>query len=214
MPKLPHRALLLAGLLAFALGLGAQDTMVVILRHAERQSLWDGDSPLAEAGRRRAQALVPELAAFQPAVLFVSDKQRTQQTLAPLAVRLGLTPRAWPKEGSAALVAEILQHQMGRTVLVCWHHDLMKQLVRGLGVQGPVPYWGLDTYDWLWIVTIPARGPARLVPRKQASAPAAAGVAQGRQHLFGGPQPVVLGLLEEGQAAQLRVGEVHPAQGL
>lgn len=206
-------AALLACLLAFMLDLGAQDTTVVLVRHAERQSLWDGDSPLSEAGRRRAQALVPELVAFHPGVLFVSDRQRTQQTLAPLAAILGLTPRVWSKDASGTLPAEILRNHRGRTVIVCWHHDLMKQVVRGFGVQGPVPYLGLDTYDQIWIVTIPLKGPARLEARRQRSAPAAAGVAQGRQDLLGGPQAVVLSLLEERQAAELRVGKVNPAQG-
>lgn len=206
-------AALAACLCTFLLGLGAQDTQVVLIRHAERQSLWDGDSPLSEAGRRRAQALVPELEALHPGVLFVSDRQRTQQTLAPLAAALGRTPRVWAKDASGALAAEILRNHRGSTVLVCWHHDLMKQVVRGLGVQGPVPYLGLDTYDQIWIVTIPHRGPARLEARGQRSAPAAAGVAQGRQDFLRGPQAVVLGLFEERQAAEFRVGEVDPAQG-
>ena len=155
-------------------GLAAQDTTVVLLRHAERQSIFDGDSPLAEAGFRRAQALVPLLAGFHPAALYASDLKRTQQTLAPTAARTALVPVLKPKDGSAALAAEILRDHRGRTVVVCWHHDLMKKLVRALGVKGPVPYWSLDTYDRLWIVTIPAQGEARLVEKAQELAPAPA----------------------------------------
>jgi len=165
---------LLAWLFLSALGLAAQDTTVVLLRHAERQSLFDGDSPLAEAGLRRAEALVPLLTGFRPSALYASDLRRTQQTLAPVATSLGLTPVLRPKDGSVALAAEILRDQRGRTVVVCWHHDLMKKLVRALGVKGPVPYWSLDTYDRLWIVTIPARGEARLVDKRQELAPALA----------------------------------------
>lgn len=204
---------LAACLCTFLLGLGAQDTTVVLVRHAERQSLWDGDSPLSAAGRRRAQALVPELEAFHPGVLFVSDRRRTQQTLAPLAAKLGLTPTVWAKDASGTLAAEVLRNHRGHTIIVCWHHDLMKQVARALGVQGPVPYLGLDTYDQIWIVTIPLRGRARLEARGQRSAPAAARVAQGRQDFLGGPQAVVLGLFEKSQAAEFRVGEVDPAQG-
>jgi phosphohistidine phosphatase SixA len=163
---------LLAWLCLSTLGLAAQDTTVVLLRHAERQSIFDGDSPLAEAGQRRAEALVPLLAGFHPVALYGSDLRRTQQTLAPTAARLGLAPILRSKDGSAALAAEILRDQRGRTVVVCWHHDLMKKLVRALGVKGPVPYWSLDTYDRIWIVTIPAQGEARLVDRKQELAPA------------------------------------------
>lgn len=161
-------------LAVLAVGLAAQDTTVVLVRHAERQSLFDGDSPLAEAGLHRAQALAPVLAGFHPAALYTSELRRTQQTLAPTAARLGLTPLVRPKDGSAALAAEILRSQRGRTVIVCWHHDLMKKLVRALGVKGPVPYWSLGTYDRIWIVTIPAEGEARLVEKVQELTPALA----------------------------------------
>lgn len=164
--------------LCLAAFLGAADTTVVLVRHAERQSIWDGDSPLAAAGLRRAQALVPQLAAFHPAALYTSDLQRTRQTLAPLAARLGLVPAAFPKHGSADLAAAILRDHRGGTVVVCWHHDLMKKLVRALGVKGPVPYWSLDSYDPLWIVRVPEAGEATLEVARQ-GAPAADATAAG-----------------------------------
>lgn len=173
--------ILLVCLLALAASLGAQDTTVVMLRHAERRSLFDGDSPLAEAGLRRAQGLVPLLEQFKPAALYTSDLKRTQQTLAPVAAKLGLAPLVRAKDGSEALAAEILRDHRGRTVVVCWHHDLMKKLVRGLGVKGPVPYWSLNTYDHLWIVRVPAKGDVTLEDRLQGlSAPTAVAAPQGR----------------------------------
>jgi phosphohistidine phosphatase SixA len=179
-PRL-RRGILLAFLFSLAAGLGAQDSTVVILRHAERQSLFDGDSPLSEAGLRRAEGLVATLCGFRPESLFASDLKRTQQTLAPTAARLDLAPRIRAKGGSEALAAEILRDHRGRTVIVCWHHDLMKKLVRALGVKGPVPYWSLDTYDRLWIVRVPAKGDATLEEQPQTLLPpAAAAAAQGR----------------------------------
>lgn len=175
-----HR-FLFACLVATAFGfqvLHAQDTTVVLLRHAERQSLLDDDSPLSEAGLRRAQTLVPLLEAFKPQELHCSDRKRTQQTLAPLAASLKLTPHLHGKETSEALAADILREPRGRTLIVCWHHDLMKKLVRALGVKGPIPYWSLDIYDRLWLVRIPAKGEPTLEERHQELAPAALGPAQ------------------------------------
>jgi phosphohistidine phosphatase SixA len=164
--RLRH-GIILAGLIVLAAILGAQDTTVVLFRHGERQSLFDSDSALSEAGLRRAQALVPLLAGFRPVAAYTSELRRTQETMAPTALQLGLTSLVRPKDGSAALAAEILRDQRGKTVLVCWHHDLMKQVVRGLGVKGPVPYWSIETYDRLWIVRVPITGEATLETRQQ-----------------------------------------------
>jgi hypothetical protein len=159
----------------------AQDTTVVLIRHAERQSLLDSNSPLSAAGQRRAQALVPLLETFHPAVLFVSDLRRTQQTLAPVAAKLGLVPQVWTHEGSDALAQELLAKHRGQVVVVCWHHDLFKKIARGLGVKGPLPYWSLDSYDPLWVVRVTAKGEATFEARSQdASAPAVAAPAQSR----------------------------------
>jgi phosphohistidine phosphatase SixA len=157
--------------------LGAQDTTLVVVRHAERVSLLDGASLLSEAGHRRARDLVPQLEVFHPAVLYASDLERTQQTLAPLAARLGKPVLIRSRADSEGLAAELLRDHRGETVIVCWHHDLMKKLVKALGVEGPVPYLSFDSYDWLWIVRVPAKGAATLEERRQ-SAPAAAAVPQ------------------------------------
>lgn len=175
---LRFRPFLFACLVAMALGLQAQDTTFLLIRHAERQSLLDEDSPLSEAGLLRAQALVPLLEAFHPEALHASDRKRTQQTLAPLAAKLKVSPALHPKDGTEALAAELLRGARGRTVLVCWHHDLMKKLVRGLGVKGPISYWPLDAYDRLWVVRIPAKGEPALEERRQELTPAAAGPSQ------------------------------------
>jgi broad specificity phosphatase PhoE len=156
-----------ACLVLLTAGLGAQDTTVVLFRHGERQSLFDRESLLSEAGLQRAQALVPLLEVFRPVAAYTSDLRRTQQTLAPVALKLGLTPSVRPKDGSRALAAEILKEHRGQTVLVCWHHELMKTLAQALGVKGPVPYWSIATYDRLWIVRVPVQGEATLEDRPQ-----------------------------------------------
>ena len=164
MPRALKAILLVLGA---TLSLWAQDTTVILLRHAERLSLMDDDSPLSPSGKGRAQALVPLLSEFHPTCLYTSDQQRTQQTLAPTAAKLSLVPLLRPKADSAALAAEILRGHRGQSVLVCWHHDLMKPLAKALGWKGPVPHWSLFTYDRLWILRIAAKGEVSLEERIQ-----------------------------------------------
>jgi phosphohistidine phosphatase SixA len=144
---------------------------LVLVRHAEKLSDTDPDSPLSEAGLARARALVPQLAAFRPDVLVVSQRQRTAQTLAPLAAKLGMAPLVRDNSKVAELAQEIRTAFQGKTVVLAWHHGPHEPLVRALGVQGPLPAWTATTYDRIWIVRIDARGRAGFEERRQAPVP-------------------------------------------
>jgi probable phosphoglycerate mutase len=52
-----------------------------------------GDPPLSELGRRQALQVADRLAGVAIDAIYVTTLQRTHQTAAPLAERLGLTPR-------------------------------------------------------------------------------------------------------------------------
>ncbi|MFN8010131.1 MAG: phosphoglycerate mutase family protein [Holophagaceae bacterium] len=146
-------------------------TTVVLVRHAEKLDDADPDSPLSEAGRARARALVPQLEAFRPDVLIVSQRQRTAQTMAPLAAKLGLAPLVRDNGKAAELAGEILTAHRGRTVVLAWHHGPHEPLVRALGVRGPLPAWTPATYDRIWIVKVDGAGQAAFEERRQAPVP-------------------------------------------
>jgi probable phosphoglycerate mutase len=77
-------------------------TEVLLVRHGASQAAVPGepfelleghaDPPLAPEGEAQAQAVGARLAADPPDALFVTTLQRTAQTAAPLAERLGLDP--------------------------------------------------------------------------------------------------------------------------
>ncbi len=83
---------------------GAADLLLV--RHGESQParldvpfpLRDGhaDPPLDPRGHAEAEAVADRLAGEQVAAIYVTPLQRTAQTAAPLARRLGLVPRVEP----------------------------------------------------------------------------------------------------------------------
>jgi 2,3-bisphosphoglycerate-dependent phosphoglycerate mutase len=88
----------------FTLPPGAAD--LVIVRHGESQParpgedfpLRDGhaDPPLDARGHAEAERVAERLAREELAAVYVTPLQRTAQTAAPLATRLGLTPRVEP----------------------------------------------------------------------------------------------------------------------
>lgn len=151
--------LLLAGLLTFA-----QDTTLVILRHGEKHTR-GAQAELNARGLQRAEALVPELAAFRPVALFASDYKRTQQTLAPLGRHLKLPVQARPRGSEEALAAELLETHAGKAVVVCTHSDLVGAWVMALGL--PWSAGEIEGFDRLWIVRVKPDGTRTLEERPQ-----------------------------------------------
>ncbi len=155
------RSLLLA--LAFAGLLAAQDTVVLLVRHAEKVSE-EADPDLSEAGRERARRLTALFAPFKPVALFASHRKRTQQTLEPLAKALGLPVQVRKGGEEAALARELLDAWKGRTIVVCGHSNTVGPLAAALG---SAPFAEPKGYDRYWIVRIPATGMAKLEERIQ-----------------------------------------------
>jgi len=83
---------------------GATD--VVLVRHGASQPYQDGtlfpltdghgDPPLSAEGVEQARLVCARLATTRVDAIYVSTLQRTAQTVAPLAERLGLTPQVEP----------------------------------------------------------------------------------------------------------------------
>ena len=88
----------------FRLPPGATD--VLLVRHGESMPgrldqpfpTWEGhaDPPLAPDGERQAVALADRLIAAEIDAIYVTPLQRTQQTVAPLATKLGIEPQVEP----------------------------------------------------------------------------------------------------------------------
>lgn len=84
----------------------ADATDVVLVRHGASQPYRDGtlfplvdghgDPPLSAEGAEQARLVCVRLAATRVDAIYVSTLQRTAQTVAPLAERLGLTPHVEP----------------------------------------------------------------------------------------------------------------------
>jgi hypothetical protein len=155
----------LAGLLG--LPAAAEGGRIVLLRHAERLSLFRSDSALSAQGQQRAANLATLLEGYHPGLLIASDKIRTQETLTPLANRLKLPIRTWAMSQTPQLAAWLKANASSGTTIVCWHHDHLQELARALGVPEPVPDWWLSTYDQLWIISLQPDGSATMAIKAQ-----------------------------------------------
>ncbi len=129
----------LAALLAAAPArAGAQPTVVIVVRHAEKAAAPANDPPLTAAGEARARALAAALADANVQAVLSTPTLRTTATAAPTAAARGLTTEIIPVAGgtpvhAAAVAAAIRQYHRGQTVLVVEHSNTVAAIVRALG---------------------------------------------------------------------------------
>ncbi|MBS1150437.1 MAG: Phosphoglycerate mutase [Myxococcaceae bacterium] len=143
-------------------------TTVIVVRHAEKAAEPKGDPPLTEAGAARAQRLVEALSGMPVSAILSTDYARTRSTAAPLAARLGLTTQlvdARAPDHPKQVAQGVLARHRGQTVVVVGHSNTVPDLVAELGAPKPKEICDQE-YDNLFIVQVPARGPATVEARK------------------------------------------------
>lgn len=187
--KSPRLILVLAAL-ASASAAAAAPARILFLRHAEKPAQ---GPELNARGRVRAAALPslflrdPRAAAWgRPAALYAGAPQkpggsvRSIETLEPLGWALGLPlVEKFRRDDVQAVAASLLSDPAldGKTVVVCWEHKRIPDIIRALGFTGAPATWGDNVYDRIWIIDFDAAGhpvrfrdlPERLMPGDSAN---------------------------------------------
>lgn len=143
------RSLLLS--LFLSAGLLAQETVIVLLRHAEKTHKGD-TAELSVAGHRRAEQLPALLRPYNPSALFASHLRRTQQTLEPLSKALSLPVQVYVRGEERALARRLLALHPGERMVVCGHSDTLGTLIEALGYPEPFPE--ITGFDRFWVLRI------------------------------------------------------------
>ena len=139
------------------------NSVIVIIRHAEKPA--DGDG-LAPAGEARANAYVDYFKNFtldsKPIhfdYLFAAkdshESKRPKLTIKPLSKALGLDINTDFKEQDYASLADELRSgpYSNKNILVCWHHGKIPELLASLGADPqkllpPKGKWPEDVFGW------------------------------------------------------------------
>lgn len=117
------------------------------------------DPDLTAEGRRNAELLANRFVDEPPAAIFVSTAKRAQQTAAPLAAKLGITPRIYDPADTAGLIAEVLKEPP--PVLIVGHSNTVPDIVAAFGGQRPGPL-AHDDFGDIWKVAGERRTTTRL----------------------------------------------------
>lgn len=145
---------------------------IILFRHAEKPA--DKANPqLSPEGVRRASKLVGFLATNpvvnkygKPVAIFATkttkddDGQRTQETVAPAAAALKLavqTPFLGKDYKQLAKLILGNPAYAGKTVVICWNHEVMPELAAELGVSPPPPAWKGNEYDQVYVISFRGR---------------------------------------------------------
>lgn len=159
-------ALLIAAGIVYTVYRGAASTVVVLASSGEKDPATIDDPPISAEGERRAQRLAQMLAAGggpgQLDALYVSSERRAQQTAAPVAELLHLTPTVYEAREAPAVAAGLLRSHEGGAVLVIGGAAALQQFLRQLAGSGSAGQASADP-DLLYIVSVPSFGRPRVL---------------------------------------------------
>jgi broad specificity phosphatase PhoE len=145
-------------------------TTIIVVRHAEK--IIDPNNPdveLSPAGQARAQEIVRMFSDAGINAIFATQYKRTQQTVKPLAVKLGLQTIVVSSRNTADLIAQIRAQHSGQTIFIAGHNNTVPEIIAALG--GPqYPTIPETEYDNLYVVTVYRTGKAKVVKMRYGAA--------------------------------------------
>jgi len=141
-------------------------TTVIIVRHAEKNIEPNNPDPdLSLAGVARAQEIARIFGDAGVQAIYATQYKRTQQTVTPLASRLGLPIVSVDAKQSSELTRRILSNNRGQTVFVAGHNNTAPEIVNLLSGEN-YPQIPESEYDNMFIVTIYRFGKAKVLKVK------------------------------------------------
>lgn len=143
----------------------ATTTTVIVTRHAEGVLGSIASPPLTPEGELRAQQLARLLGTSSSVgrieAVYITDSRTTQQTVAPLAARLGITPVKLTGKDVSKIALKVLREHRGKAALIVTQDDIVSGLVRQLSGVTLSP--GANEYGAAYIVTVPTYGDASVL---------------------------------------------------
>jgi broad specificity phosphatase PhoE len=137
----------------------AADTMIIVVRHAEKSTDDPKDPNLSEQGNIRAVKLATVLKNANLKAVYTTQYKRTQQTGLPSAMQAGLKLEVRPasKENEKTYISDLLKEiqkkHRGETVLIVGHSNTVPEIVKYLSNVDVTPI-GENEFDRLYVITL------------------------------------------------------------
>ena len=143
---------------------------VILVRHAEKEVVppENKDPNLSLAGQARAQELARMFGGAGVTSIYATQFKRTQQTVKPLADKLGVTATLVEAQKTPDLLKLLRAAKPGEVVFLAGHNNSVPEIIAALG--GPkMPIIPETEYDNLFILTVQGDSSAKLVKMKYGS---------------------------------------------
>jgi phosphohistidine phosphatase SixA len=145
----------------------ANSITVIVIRHAEKETVSAPDPALSTAGEARAALLARMFGETKGAgrldAIYVSATLRSRSTAAPLAARLELVPIEAPADDARGLAHRVLRENSGRRVMVIGHLNTVPEIVSALAQRSDIPKIDEQDFGTMYIVTVPRIGHPNMV---------------------------------------------------
>lgn len=151
------KTIAVALLVAFASAVSPAATLaqpnIYVMRHLHTPA-GVSDPDLTEEGMKYAVAVSHSFQRDPPDVIYVSSTRRAQQTAAPLAGRLKLSPKIYDPRDTPGLIAAV-SAETG-TVLIVGHSNTVPDIIEKLGGKRP-PDLSHGDFGDIWRIAGPER---------------------------------------------------------
>jgi phosphohistidine phosphatase SixA len=145
----------------------ANSTTVIVIRHAEKETVAAADPALSAAGEARAALLARMFGDTKGAgrldAIYVSATLRSRSTAAPLAARLGIAPVVSAAEDPQELARQVLRENSGKRVMVIGHVNTLPEIVSALADRSDIPSIDERDFATMYVVSVPRIGRANVV---------------------------------------------------
>ncbi len=149
--------------------MAAGDTVVVVVRHAEKATDDPRDPNLSVIGQTRADSLAKTLADYPLTSAFVTEYKRTLQTAEPTLRSHKVIAKIIPTNSDTAnsyghRLAELIKREhKGEVILVVGHSHTVPAILLALTGVHVAPIVESSEFNRLYIITLPTHGTPRVI---------------------------------------------------
>lgn len=161
------KLLIITFLFAFVIVSYSQDqTIFILVRHAEKAIDGTNNPPLSEAGLQRANDLAALLANQKIDALYSTPFIRTEATLIPIGRDKGIEVKNYDPYAGASWLSEALKKHKGGTIVISGHSNTIPGLANALLGEETFQQFDDNDYSNLIIIVTNEVGKGKLVRLK------------------------------------------------